>query len=210
MKNALRQGFMSEFYLDRPFAYRENTSDQIVIEEVYINNCYQFPGCTGVVVDIGANIGAFTCLAAKTATMVYAFEPEPHNFELLKQNTANLPNVTLFNKGVGIPGKNQIQDLQGGSHLSLTGHDLDSATEVEVVSINTICPGVIDFLKVDCEGSEYDIFDNAHDSFLERVEQVAIEFHPWSQERHTATFARLMDFFDFTVDSHGLWLGKQK
>ena len=36
--------------------------------------------------DLGANVGAFTCLAASLGAKVYAFEPHPENFQLLEQN----------------------------------------------------------------------------------------------------------------------------
>jgi tRNA G37 N-methylase Trm5 len=55
------------------------------------------PGAT--VLDIGANIGYFTLLMARCvgpSGHVYAFEPEPKNFELLQHNVRrnNYANVT--------------------------------------------------------------------------------------------------------------------
>ena len=41
-----------------------------------------------VFVDVGANIGYFTVLAATTAGKVFAFEPDPENFRLLEANLA--------------------------------------------------------------------------------------------------------------------------
>lgn len=61
------------------------------------------PGNT--VIDIGANIGYYTILAAQIVGetgKVYAFEPEPKNLTLLKKNVEhnNLTNVVLANKAV--------------------------------------------------------------------------------------------------------------
>jgi ABC-type sulfate transport system substrate-binding protein len=39
------------------------------------------------VVDIGANIGYYTLIMAGLAKHVYAFEPEPKNFEMLEKNS---------------------------------------------------------------------------------------------------------------------------
>jgi len=52
----------------------------------------------GVVVDVGANIGYYTLLMAQKAKRVYAIEPEPVNFEILKKNVEenNLKNVVLI------------------------------------------------------------------------------------------------------------------
>ena len=58
-----------------------------------------------VVVDIGANIGYYTLIAAKLVGnkgIVYAFEPEPSNYELLCQNIAinGYTNVVPIEKAV--------------------------------------------------------------------------------------------------------------
>lgn len=57
------------------------------------------------VVDVGANNGYYTCVAAKSVGPyghVYAFEPEEDNFQLLSKNIAenNIFNVTLVQKGL--------------------------------------------------------------------------------------------------------------
>ena len=53
-----------------------------------------------VVVDVGANIGYYTMLAAKVVKKVYAIEPDKKCFEILKKNVRenNLKNVVLINK----------------------------------------------------------------------------------------------------------------
>lgn len=61
------------------------------------------PGMT--VIDVGANIGYYTLLSSKivgTEGRVYAFEPEPYNFELLNKsiNANNLDNVRACQKAV--------------------------------------------------------------------------------------------------------------
>ena len=38
----------------------------------------------GAVIDIGANIGAYSIFAALHNAIVYAYEPEPNNFNLLR------------------------------------------------------------------------------------------------------------------------------
>lgn len=58
-----------------------------------------------VVVDVGANIGLFTCLMARAAGrkgQVYAFEPEPRNLEFLKKNLAvnHIENVIIVPKAL--------------------------------------------------------------------------------------------------------------
>src|SRR5258708_6765018 len=55
----------------------------------FLTNCFP-EGTGGNFIDIGANIGYFSCLMAKLAGSsgrVLAFEPEPRNIELLERNS---------------------------------------------------------------------------------------------------------------------------
>ena len=58
-----------------------------------------------IIFDIGSNIGAFTIPFAKKVgeNEVFAFEPQPFIFNLLKHNVKlnKLKNVNLFKNGVG-------------------------------------------------------------------------------------------------------------
>lgn len=48
-----------------------------------------------VVLDLGANIGMFSCVAAAKAKKVYAFEPTPTTIKLLQQNAALYDNFEI-------------------------------------------------------------------------------------------------------------------
>ncbi|HCN71947.1 MAG TPA: hypothetical protein DIS96_09590 [Pusillimonas sp.] len=56
-----------------------------------------------IVADIGANIGLTALLFANLSRLVYAFEPSPSTFAILKQNVdANrIKNIEVFNIGLG-------------------------------------------------------------------------------------------------------------
>lgn len=56
-----------------------------------------------VVLDIGANIGGVTCMAARTALRVFAFEPVCDNYAVFTVNIRNqqLKNIHTFRVGVG-------------------------------------------------------------------------------------------------------------
>ena len=63
--------------------------DDIFVKRVYArNNIHVDDG--GVVLDVGANIGMFTLFAAQTwpSARIYAFEPAPVMFEILRDNVA--------------------------------------------------------------------------------------------------------------------------
>lgn len=117
------------------------------------------------VVDIGANVGYYTLLAAKLAGpsgRVYAFEPCPGNFALLARNVeANgYRNVTLVEKAVssssGTAALSLDRSSSGGHSLSRFRGTRDSV-EVETVSLDDFFAAKsesVDVVKMDAEGAE--------------------------------------------------------
>ncbi len=115
------------------------------------------PGDT--VVDIGANVGFFSLLAARlvgTAGRVYAFEPEPQNFALLTKNIAlnGYTHVVAYRKAVwrraGLVKLYLSNALDTGAHTLRPKHatryfdqDRDGhAIEVECVVLDAfLAPG---------------------------------------------------------------------
>ena len=123
------------------------------------------PGMT--VVDIGANIGYYTLLAAKimgSNGRVYAFEPDPEYSVLLEKNIAiNRLNdiVKLFKLAVGSEEKKSaffLGNLTASSLFNLTGVTTGKTVVVDVISLDRFFsernwPSV-DVVKMDIEGSE--------------------------------------------------------
>lgn len=121
-----------------------------------------------IVVDVGANIGLFTCLMAKLAGIsgkVFAFEPDPGNLELLRENLRenNLQNViTIVPAAVSDkPGK--LKFFPSGVHGALNHDSTKSAPdrskiEVEVVRLDDFFletkMSTINLIKMDIIGSE--------------------------------------------------------
>lgn len=51
--------------------------------------------------------------------------------------------------------------------------------------------GTVDLLKVDIEGAEFELFDNAPDALLERLAQITIEFHDFKNAALTPEVNRI-------------------
>jgi FkbM family methyltransferase len=121
------------------------------------------------VVDIGANVGYYTLLAARLTGpggKVYAFEPNPQNFALLSRNVeANgYQNVVLIPKAVsetsGTAALCIDRASSGGHSLSAFRGGADTV-QVGTISLDDYFAGertVIDVLKMDAEGAEMAIF----------------------------------------------------
>jgi len=68
------------------FHIRPHSSDPASITDVNIFRSYSQPAPGSIVVDVGANIGAFSLLAGQTARKVYAVEPIQSNYDALCRN----------------------------------------------------------------------------------------------------------------------------
>lgn len=122
-----------------------------------------------IVLDIGANAGAFAITAARCVGpegRVFAFEPGLSELELLRRNLAlnELTSVTVVPKAVSdTSGTTRFAVSRDGamSSLAVTRHPLqriDSWREVETTSVDEFVAAnqlqTVNFLKVDVEGAE--------------------------------------------------------
>lgn len=164
-------------------------TDEQTISEVWRADQYQLErehvrGKT--VVDVGANIGAFSALAATMgAASVHAYEPEVQNAELLRLNTRGHAAVIVHEEALGADsGEATIvggpEDAHGGgTHVGpADGHE-ESAVRVRQTGINeALHPlGPIGLLKLDCEGSEYGIVEAMQPAVLLQIERMVGEWH---------------------------------
>ncbi len=87
--------------------YQNNEGEtDFLYNEIFHKEMYFKNGITladnSTVLDIGANIGMFTLFVNSKSKNcnVYAFEPLPPTYDILKLNTGSLPNVTAVNLGL--------------------------------------------------------------------------------------------------------------
>ena len=113
-----------------------------------------------IVVDIGACVGAFTYkILSKNPKQIYCLEPDSRFIPTLKNNVEKYPNVTIIPKGISNKdGKSLVSGLYNPDNIFIH----NNVSEIDSIKFNTFVNQnnikQIDFLKVDCEGGEYDIF----------------------------------------------------
>lgn len=135
-----------------------------LVYEIFVKNvyCREIPvRGNDLVVDIGANVGVFTLFAGKrTRGHVYAIEPVAALVEGLNNNVRRnaLHNVSVHPGAAG--GRD---DLAGATTLQRFMDEQGIAK--------------IDFLKIDCEGAEGEIFKSLPTEYLDRIENIALESH---------------------------------
>lgn len=118
-----------------------------------------------IVVDIGAHIGYYTLILAKSVGeegKVYAFEPDPTNFALLKKNieTNGYKNVVLEQKAVSnSSGKVKLHlGKERSTHHSIHQNKYSSEDYVlvESISLDDYFKEIsLNFAKIDIEGEEF-------------------------------------------------------
>jgi FkbM family methyltransferase len=132
-----------------------------------------------IVMDFGASVGPFTySILDKKPKHVYCFEPSPQEIETLIKNTQNGP-VTVINKG--------ISDVEGEFEFNLFGVE-DGTNIAKSTTFDSIRKEFnitkIDFIKTDCEGGEYSIFNNENFFWIkENVRKIVGEWHLDSPQR---------------------------
>ena len=141
----------------------------------FVFRCFLRPGA--VVLDIGANSGLYTAIAAgvlRTTGRLYAFEGNPYTFALLSRTLyangiVNNPNIAIVNKLVSRTcGRGRLNYLDRNlatatmSELVIDPADLDRwgmklrSVEVEMTTIDAFLPAElpVDLVKIDVEGHE--------------------------------------------------------
>lgn len=192
---------------------------RVITQEVWVDDCYHFathaPGAT--VIDLGANIGISALAAiAHGAIRVIAVEPDSINREALVENLVRndvdglvdvYPNAVAGREGSRIMRREAgVGDSFSGSGWADPSEE-PGAARVRAFPLESFVPAEATrlVLKVDIEGSEYDVFDGTPAWLLARFEFVAIEYHSEpdrgldSSRRLPGLLARLLPTHDFTV-----------
>lgn len=162
---------------------RNYSGDIDMFYEVFWRRNYALPvGDVNVVniVDLGSNIGMTIQWWAGLfpAASILGVEPDPANFELLQQNTRNLPGCTLVWAAIGNSDGNASIRRSRYAYNSV----VDDRGEIKVnqISMPTLMAqyrlSSIDLLKIDIEGSEKFLL-NGDNGWLGKVKYIVMEIH---------------------------------
>jgi FkbM family methyltransferase len=158
---------------------------------------------TDICWDIGANSGTYTAPMARLAAQVFAFEPVPHNFEILDavKKLGRLHNVTARRLA--------ISDVSGTARMSIPADgfyggyymaalDDGGTLEVQTATVDgLIADGVPepDFIKCDVEGAEARVVHGAQSVIARR--------HPiWLLETFEDAVLALMESQGYSAHVH--------
>jgi FkbM family methyltransferase len=171
---------------------------------------YPVPEKGGIAFDIGANVGGFCIHAHKKFDKIFAFEPMIENYNILCQTieTLGIKNVEIYNTAVYSESNKTLPlRVYGGSHTKdVTCADFinENIKEIdqqcETISLKDAMGALgldqLDYLKLDCEGSEYAILENFND--YDKIGWICMEIHSfYGTERKNDLLSRLHKHFHF-------------
>ncbi len=153
-----------------------------------------------VVIDIGAHVGIISIYLAKRypGIRVYAFEPALANWKRLIRNIAanQATGVTPYNWAV--TGDGRLVKMMGNPEINSGGMSLVSGIGAGPIISSVTLASIFSnleinhcaLLKIDCEGSEYEIL-TAGEALLDRVDYLRAEFHQRQGETKVQELAAL-------------------
>ena len=186
---------------------------EIFMEDVYgINELVKKLPNKPVVIDIGANAGFFDILLLSkiTEAIIFAYEPIVSNTLFFKKimmtNPAMNKSIRLEQMAVTGTEKESIElfleDTPNNQVVASVFSDFNKEnkkkTIVPCISLSKIVRQhkltQIDLLKMDCEGSEYDIIYNSSPDIIQLATNIAIEVHDVDEKRNN--FSNLKNYLE--------------
>jgi len=177
---------------------------KVAFIDLLLDDCYgckKAPQQVRTVLDIGGNVGLFgiTARAAFPNATIHVYEPNPHLEKYLKvQGEAG--RFQYFMDAVGLDdGKvflNFHEDsVQTRSEVS-TGGNIDQIAFRHAIEK---LGGQVDFLKMDCEGAEWQLFEDKES--WQKVQHLSMEYHLWDHHTETEVLSKVRGL-GFNILSH--------
>jgi FkbM family methyltransferase len=194
-----KEGFILSFSLID--IYVESVEEFYIINEVFIEEEYNFSTTDKVVlIDIGTNIGTASLFFSllKNVEKIYCFEPVLDTYNQAKYNFSineiAKKVVAINNFGLGNNERDEIfifdkqvkgnTGVRGKLSSSYTNNVTTKEVSVKIKSASAEIKKIIDsnvaskiVVKMDCEGAEYEIFENLSSEILSQINIFMIEWH---------------------------------
>ena len=170
---------------------------EVVIEDCYNLLKYRKVLNPRVIVDIGANIGMFSKMCAEIfpQAIIYAYEPNSRPFLWLKKNSENsniIPNQTA------ILDKEKSMNIRCGRTTEKGRLSNKEGIPIRTLNAAKVADGKdIDLLKMDCEGSEWEILKDF--TLLKRTKHLVMEFHLEQEDQNLGKLKKMLSSADHKI-----------
>jgi len=142
------------------------------------------PATPPVILDVGANIGAFVLWSVERwpGCTIHAYEPHPNNFALLQRTVADFApgeKVTCYNVAVGAQSGTERMANPGVNcgEWCLTRADDEKRETITVEVISAATLPKADILKIDVEGLEIEILATFDEERSREFSAIMLEVH---------------------------------
>lgn len=167
-----------------------------------------------VIFDIGANIGAFSIYYNSQVNnqthKIYAIEPSKNNFKYLKKNIILNKAKNIICSRVAIASRNYIAKLDISKNVdsyALVRNKMDfrhsKIENVKARTIETFCRDNridnIDIMKIDIEGSEFEVFKKSIAFIMKHVRLIFVEVHQLNPHENIKIFSENMIRHNFRI-----------
>jgi FkbM family methyltransferase len=201
--------------------------DLFILHEIYAENSYGISGAGELLIfDVGMNVGHASLYFASRFpdAVVFAFEPFRNTFERalanFEQNPAIASRIHPFNYGLAaadatmevefdpvVPGRMGLFGIPADVSAS-SGRRRERVAVKDVLDVfdeaTVAHPNRVVYMKVDCEGAEYEILTRLHQSNrLKDVQMLAIEWHRKTAEQDPARLEAMLCDAGFKVICSG-------
>ncbi|MEZ4103686.1 MAG: FkbM family methyltransferase [Candidatus Paceibacterota bacterium] len=140
------------------------------------------------IIDIGANKGFFSLYASKNpSNIIFSYEPITETYNELRDNIDLNKKNNVYTFNLGVAGKDGYRDFSyedDKSILSSMIFDVGSeskSAKVQCITLKNLFTSnnleKVDLLKMDCEGSEFEILYGTDNSILSRIKRIRMEYH---------------------------------
>jgi FkbM family methyltransferase len=138
-----------------------------------------------IIIDIGAHIGIFSLYASRFCTngKIFCYEPSAENYQLLQDNLRQNKIANIFPNNAAVSNSNGTVNFYINSDN--TAHSIYDATSKSIQVKSQTLQNIFDvnniqscdYLKLDCEGAEYEIIESLPDDYFRKIKQIYIEYH---------------------------------
>lgn len=156
------------------------------VDDVFSTYNYYDIQPNDIVLDIGANVGAFSLFISRFVKHVYAVEPML--FEIVGHNAIinNRNNITVFPDALS----------KGIIEISWEGCKTRHIVGKSLKELIQLCGGHVDFIKTDCEGGEWVITAEE----LKNVRRIEAEVHNFDGKHNLSDFLKMLDQAGFEYE----------
>ena len=199
------------------FAYVRDvrSTDYTIVRDVLGKNEYELDYLSlpenATVLDLGGNIGAFSMEIHRQfpTARIIAYEPHPANAKMFRMNA---PYATLVDKAVSrSTGTIRFEDGVDFAGLKIAE---EGGIAVESISLDDIVRGLerVDLLKMDIEGSEYEVLAAASPETFIKIKRILLETHDRPGFDDLAWAEHILSAHDFRtkwIDPQGVVYGEK-